>query len=95
MVTHEELYKTAAHAKLSLKGVDMDALAADMSGIIAFADEIKNAVTGEAETVSEMPVTVLRDDTVTPSLPTGAILNNAQMSSDPFFLARVKPEDEE
>ena len=90
MVTHEELYKIAALAKLSLEGEDMDALLADMSGIIGFANAVSEAPLSASGAGDSGEVTVLREDDVTPSFPAELLLKNAPARSDNFFLARGK-----
>jgi aspartyl-tRNA(Asn)/glutamyl-tRNA(Gln) amidotransferase subunit C len=90
MITHEELKKIAALAKLSLADVDADALLRDIGGIIDFADEVAGAdLTGLD--VSETPeVFPLREDVVKPSLPQEIILKNAGETRDGLFVARER-----
>lgn len=89
MVTLNELKRTAALCKLSLEGEDMDALLRDMSGIIEFADAVASADIAAPER-GEHEISVLRPDTVSPSLPQDDILKNAHERTGPFFTARGK-----
>jgi len=88
MVTHDELKKIAALAKLSLDGEDMDALARDMDSILDFAVEISSApVNRRGETALEN-APHFREDIVSPSLTNEEILKNAGEKRDGFFVAR-------
>lgn len=88
MVTHDELKRIAALAKLSLEGVDMDGLAGDMNGIIDFANAISEAVVKDF--VEQPDPAVLREDVVCASYDVEQILSNAGSRQDGFFVANRK-----
>ncbi len=91
MITIEELHKIAALAKLSLDGEDIEALRNDISGVLAFADTIAQAVvemSDENATDAAADSGVFRDDTVRPSYPIDEILSNAGERQDGYFVAR-------
>ncbi|MDR0839680.1 MAG: aspartyl/glutamyl-tRNA amidotransferase subunit C [Oscillospiraceae bacterium] len=88
MITHEELKKVAALAKLSLDGADLDALAADFGGIVEFADAVAGADLSAMDLTEHDEDFPLREDVVVPSLPPEEILSNAGESGGGFFVTR-------
>jgi aspartyl-tRNA(Asn)/glutamyl-tRNA(Gln) amidotransferase subunit C len=88
MITHEELTKLAGLAKLSLDGEDTDALIADISDIIAFADDVAGADLSRFDLTERDEEYPLREDALRPSLPADVILSNAPAPRDGFFITR-------
>jgi aspartyl/glutamyl-tRNA(Asn/Gln) amidotransferase C subunit len=89
MITIEELHKIAALAKLSLDGEDIEALRNDISGVLAFADTIAQAVvemSDENATTRRRGLRRLKDDTVRPST-IDEILSNAGERQDGILCA--------
>jgi aspartyl-tRNA(Asn)/glutamyl-tRNA(Gln) amidotransferase subunit C len=88
MITHDDLVKIAALAKLSLEGEDIEALAADVGGIIEFANAIAAADVPEiaraGECANPFP---LREDNPEQSAAQDDILRNAAASRDGYFVA--------
>lgn len=89
MITLDELKKLARLAKLSLDGEDTDALAADITSILEFANTVSEAVVDlPAEEVTG--AYDLREDIVAPSSPIEEILLNAAEKQDTYFVARKR-----
>jgi aspartyl-tRNA(Asn)/glutamyl-tRNA(Gln) amidotransferase subunit C len=87
MITHDELRKIAALAKLSLDGEDMAALADDIGGIIEFADAVAGADIPELEAAEADERYPLREDEPAGSYDREDILRNAARSRDGYFVA--------
>ncbi len=90
MINNEELRKIAAISMLSIEDEDMVALAADLSGIIKFAEVVTKVEIDSPEKSSAPAASELRRDEVVQSLPPELVLKNAQVHSGLFFLARGK-----
>ncbi len=90
LITYDELKKLAGLAKLSLDGEDADALIADISSILEFADAVAEAAVDLADDTPEDAGWRFRADTPEPSYPAGEILSNAGEQTDGFFVARDK-----
>ena len=89
MVTHEDILKIAALAKLSVKPEELDSLTDDMNRIIEFADAVNSfsADTNEFDNINGLS-NVFREDEVMPSLDREEILKNAPEQEDGFFVVR-------
>jgi aspartyl-tRNA(Asn)/glutamyl-tRNA(Gln) amidotransferase subunit C len=87
MLTHEELLKIAALAKLSLEGEELDALAADIGGVIEFANHVSEADLSGYDLSERDENYPLREDAVLPSLPAELILSNAGKTAGGFFVS--------
>jgi aspartyl-tRNA(Asn)/glutamyl-tRNA(Gln) amidotransferase subunit C len=90
MITHEELKKLAQLAKLSLEGEDTDALIADISSVLDFANAIAEAVGDLPEEQGGGEAWSLREDVVKPSFPVDDILSNAGERQDGYYVARKR-----
>ncbi|MDR2420981.1 MAG: aspartyl/glutamyl-tRNA amidotransferase subunit C [Oscillospiraceae bacterium] len=88
MITHEELKKIAALAKLSLDGEDLDALAEDVGAVIDFANDIAEADLSSFDLTERDEEYPLREDVAAPSVPAEKILSNAAESRGGYFVAR-------
>ncbi|MDR0861212.1 MAG: aspartyl/glutamyl-tRNA amidotransferase subunit C [Oscillospiraceae bacterium] len=88
MISYDELKKIAALGKLSLDGVDLDALVRDVGGIIEFADAVAGADLTGLDLTERDELYPLREDVVVPSLANAVILSNAGASRDGFFVAK-------
>ena len=89
MVTHEDILRIAALAKLSVEPEELESLTRDMNDIIGFADAV-NSVVAEAsdfDNVNNLS-NVLREDEVKPSFDREEILKNAPVQEDGYFLVR-------
>ncbi|MEE0264680.1 MAG: Asp-tRNA(Asn)/Glu-tRNA(Gln) amidotransferase subunit GatC [Acutalibacteraceae bacterium] len=89
MVSHEEIIQLARLAKLSVTEDELDALTAEMQGIIDFADAINNAPvnTGDFDNINNLS-NAFREDVVVESYPTEEILANADSKADDCFLVK-------
>ncbi|MDR3310166.1 MAG: aspartyl/glutamyl-tRNA amidotransferase subunit C [Oscillospiraceae bacterium] len=90
MITTEELRKIAGLAKLSLDGADLDALAADIGGVIDFADAVSRCDLTDADLTEYDEDCPLRGDEVRASRPVEQILANAAEARNGYFIARGK-----
>ncbi|NLA87749.1 MAG: hypothetical protein GX847_10835 [Clostridiales bacterium] len=92
MITHEELKKLAALAKLSLDGEDMDRLAKDITSILGFAETVSQAAVGlpEDDASGDDCDWDFREDILQPSFPVDEILAHAGERQDGLFVARKK-----
>ncbi len=92
MITHEELKKLAALAKLSLDGEDTDKLAKDITSVLSFAETVSQAAVGlpEDNATGDDCDWSFREDILQPSFPVDEILVNAGERQDGFFIARKK-----
>lgn len=88
MVTYDELKKISSLAKLSLGGVDTDALAQDISNILEFANTIAAAPVSVNENEAALEPWPLRKDEVVPSVENELILQNAGEKRAGCFVAR-------
>lgn len=92
-VTREDILKIARLARLSVEENRLDALAADMGQIIAFAAAVSaGAGGGNGTPAGEIdepdsggPESLFREDAVVPSFPREEILKNAGSGEDGFF----------
>ena len=89
MVTHEDILKIAALAKLSVKPEELDGLTRDMNRIIEFADAVNSysADAGDFDNVNGL-ANVFRSDEVMPSCGREEILKNAPEEEGGYFLVR-------
>lgn len=89
MVTHEEILRIAALAKLSVSPEELDGLTKDMNGIIGFADTINSvsADVSDFDNINNLE-NVFREDVVEPSFDREEILKNAESREDGYFLVR-------
>ena len=89
MVTHEDILKIAALAKLSVKPEELDGLTDDMNRIIKFADAV-NSFSADADEFDNINglSNVFREDEAVPSLDREEILKNAPEQEDGFFVVR-------
>lgn len=87
MILLDELKKLANLAKLSLEGEDVDALAADITSILEFANTVSEAVVDLPKDEAAGAYN-LREDVVAPSYPAEEILLNAAEKLDTYFVAR-------
>ncbi|HHT16112.1 MAG TPA: aspartyl/glutamyl-tRNA amidotransferase subunit C [Papillibacter sp.] len=90
MITHDELIKLTRLAKLSLDGEDTDALVADITSILEFANTVSEAVVDMPKEEDSNGAYNLREDVVEPSSPIEDILLNAAEKQDTYFVARKK-----
>jgi len=87
MISLDELKKLANLAKLSLEGEDVDALAADITSILEFANTVSEAVVDLPKDEAAGAYN-LREDVVAPSYRAEEILLNAAEKLDTYFVAR-------
>lgn len=89
MVTHEDVMKIAALAKLSVAPEELDALTKDMNEIIGFADTVSTigVEASDFDNINRLS-NVFRDDTVRPSFDREEILKNAENREDGYFLVK-------
>ena len=89
MVTHEDILKIAALAKLSVEPEELDGLTRDMNRIIEFADAV-NSYSADADDFDNTNdlSNVFREDEVKPSFDREEILKNAPVQEDGYFLVR-------
>ncbi len=86
--TMQKIYRLAALAKLDLREEEALRLSADMQEIIAFTEKLSSA------DLEQLPMTImdataaddLRDDLSTPCLERDALLQNASISHDAYFI---------
>jgi|AGTN01.1.fsa_nt_gi Asp-tRNAAsn/Glu-tRNAGln amidotransferase C subunit len=89
MVTHDEVRKIAALAKLYIAEDQLDAITGELNGIIAFADTVSAAdASGYGADLSGNEAFSLRADVVSDSYESELILSNAMESGDGFFVVR-------
>lgn len=91
MVTREDVENIALLSKLFVAEDELDALTADMQGIIDFADTINNAPSNSVEfdNINNLS-NAFREDEVIPSYPSEEILKNAPEQSEGHFLVRKR-----
>ena len=79
MFTREQVHAVAALANLELDENEIEMFARQLGEILAYADEVQQVDTrGISPTASVLPLrTILRDDTLRPSLPRDELLANA------------------
>ena len=89
MVTHEDILKIAALAKLSVAPEELDGLTKDMNEIIGFADTV-NTIGAESSNFDNINrlSNVFREDAVEPSFDREEILKNAESREDGYFLVK-------
>ncbi len=90
MITYDELKKLAALSKLSLDEEDTDALIADISSILEFADAVAEATVDLSNDELDDNGWSFREDVLKPSYPVEDILSNAGEQQDGFFVARKR-----
>lgn len=89
MVTHEDILKIAALAKLSVEPEELESLTRDMNRIIGFADAVNSVVAQASDFDNSNNLSnVLREDKVKPSFDREEILKNAPVQEDGYFLVR-------
>lgn len=77
-ITMQEIEHLAKLSKLALTDAEKERLTGEMQSILAFADKLSALDTDADPTMSATEgQNVFREDTVKPSLPTAAILQNA------------------
>ena len=89
MVTHEDILKIAALAKLSVSPEELDGLTKDMNEIIGFADTVCTigTDTSDFDNINRLS-NVFREDIVQPSFDREEILKNAENREDGYFLVK-------
>ncbi len=91
MVTKQDVENIALLSKLFVAEDELEALTADMQGIIDFADTINNAPanSGEFDNINNLS-NAFREDEVIPSYPPQEILKNAPEQGENHFLVRKR-----
>lgn len=89
MVTHEDILKIAALAKLSVAPEELDGLTKDMNDIIGFADTVNTigAESSDFDNINRLS-NVFREDAVEPSFDREEILKNAESRENGYFLVK-------
>jgi aspartyl-tRNA(Asn)/glutamyl-tRNA(Gln) amidotransferase subunit C len=89
LVTHEDILKIAALAKLSVAPEELDGLTKDMNDIIGFADTVNTigAESSDFDNINRLS-NVFREDAVEPSFDREEILKNAESREDGYFLVK-------
>jgi aspartyl-tRNA(Asn)/glutamyl-tRNA(Gln) amidotransferase subunit C len=90
VITSAEIKKIAALSRLYVADEEIEALAADMSDIVAFADQIVSAEVSEAPPESGKGLEALRADESTAAPPRADILSNATTSDGEYFVLEVR-----
>ena len=88
MITHDDVRKIAALAKLYVEESKLDALTEDMSDIIDFANEISSADVSGLTDDAGYEGGVLREDEVKASFAQEDILKNASIAENGYFAVR-------
>ena len=83
----ENVRKVARLARLELSSADLTKMAAQLSAILSYVDQLEQLNTDNVEPMAHpLPVqNVFRADEPTPSLPVGEALKNAPVRSGDFF----------
>jgi aspartyl-tRNA(Asn)/glutamyl-tRNA(Gln) amidotransferase subunit C len=90
-VTHEDVKQMARLSKLYIEDTELEELTEAMNQIIAFADTINAAATGDSSFDDiHFLQNVLREDEVVPSYPREEILYNAESQDDGYFLVKKR-----
>jgi aspartyl-tRNA(Asn)/glutamyl-tRNA(Gln) amidotransferase subunit C len=86
-LTLDDVRQVARLARLALDDQSLQRLTGQLESILEYVDQIGRAdVTGIEPMAHALPLhNVLRDDTVTPSLPLEKVLQNAPDTDGPFF----------
>lgn len=91
MVTHDEVRKIAALAKLYIDESQLDAITEELNSVIAFADEVSSV---DASGVDIDSITIdyapLREDVMSVSCTPEQVLQNAMEASDGYFVVRER-----
>lgn len=89
MVSHDEVKKIAALAKLYFDEEQLDSIAEDLNAVLAFADTVTAFdSSGYDIDSSEDMLLPLREDIVGSSYEPELILSNAMEADDGFFVVR-------
>ena len=90
-ISPEELKKLALLAKLEIREEEMNALAAQLGRMVAFADTIRPVpVQPAAGDAPARGTDELRPDEILPSFPRGEILQNAPQTERDSFVVRKR-----
>jgi aspartyl-tRNA(Asn)/glutamyl-tRNA(Gln) amidotransferase subunit C len=86
-LTLEDVRQVSRLARLALDDQTLQRLTGQLESILEYVDQISRAdVTGIEPMARALPLhNVLRDDSVTPSLPVEKVLQNAPDTDGPFF----------
>jgi aspartyl-tRNA(Asn)/glutamyl-tRNA(Gln) amidotransferase subunit C len=86
-LTPEEVRKVAALARLELSDAEVEAMARQLSAIVAYVDQLQRLDTSQVEPLAHaLDVSnVFRADEPAPSLPVEQALANAPQRQGPFF----------
>ncbi|MDR0818347.1 MAG: aspartyl/glutamyl-tRNA amidotransferase subunit C [Oscillospiraceae bacterium] len=90
MVTQEEIKKIAMLSRLYVADEELDALARDMSDIVAFADQIASVEVEAAPLEDGVGLDALRGDVSEPSPDRAEMLSNAKTSDGEYFVLEVR-----
>jgi aspartyl-tRNA(Asn)/glutamyl-tRNA(Gln) amidotransferase subunit C len=90
-LTHDDVDRIAALARLALTDRERDLFARQLADILSYAEQISRVTTDGVAPTSHVQFerSVLRDDTVRPSLPREQALANAPDASKTAGLFRV------
>ena len=87
MINNEKLERLARLAKLSLLAEDADALLTDITDIVKVAQTLDDVDLSLMDCSGDNEVAEMREDTVKASLQAEAVLSNAAIKRDGYFVA--------
>jgi aspartyl-tRNA(Asn)/glutamyl-tRNA(Gln) amidotransferase subunit C len=90
LITSAEIKKIAQLSRLYVADEELDALAADMSAIVEFADQIVSAEVAEAPLEAGKSLEALRADECGESPPREDMLANAKSSDGEYFVLEAR-----
>jgi len=90
LITSAEIKKIAALSRLYIAEEEIEKLAADMSDIVAFADQIVSAEVAETPLEEGKSLDALRADESGNSTAREEILSNAKSSNGEYFVLEVR-----
>lgn len=85
-IDRTEAARIAALAHLDLDDAALERIAADLSKILEYVDQLEEADVEAIEEHATFPATPLRDDVLTPSLERAAVERNAPAFIHGFFV---------
>jgi aspartyl-tRNA(Asn)/glutamyl-tRNA(Gln) amidotransferase subunit C len=85
-IDREEARRVAALAHLEFTEEQLDAMAAEMTEILGYIDQLKEVAIAAGGSGSSLAATPLRDDVPQPSLEREKVAANAPVWSDGFFV---------
>ncbi|MDR2530627.1 MAG: aspartyl/glutamyl-tRNA amidotransferase subunit C [Oscillospiraceae bacterium] len=90
MITTDQIKRIAQLSRLYVADTELDALANDMSAIVAFADQITSAMVESAPLDRGAGLDSLRSDIAAPSPDRAEMLANAKTSDGEYFVLEVR-----